>query len=110
MKQYVIDEIRLEDHEKVKNHLDSTLGDSGSPGLYWFPVDESMLTETQAAHETCKPLCFSLELEETKLSCELLIRTLNRIRCDCIAYATEEQRNWFIGKIDAMFQELEIIA
>lgn len=109
MKQYLIDELRPEDYEKVKAHLDDTLGSSGTDGLYWYPIDESMLTGVQAEHVACKPFYFSLELEPAHLSCELLVRTLNRMRCDCIGYATDTQRNWLIHKIDGMFEDLGII-
>jgi len=42
------------------------------------------------------------------LACELLVRTKNRMRCDCIQYATANQRNWLIELIDNMFSRLEI--
>ena len=109
MKQYVIDELRIEDFEKLRAHLDETLGFSGSDGLYWVPIDDSMLTEIQAGHAECKPLYFAIELEESKMACELLVRTRNKIRCECIAYADQRQRNWFIKTVDSIFEKLEII-
>ena len=39
---------------------------------------------------------------------ELLVRTQNRIRCECIAYATDEQRNWLIRLVDDMLAQLGI--
>jgi hypothetical protein len=50
----------------------------------------------------------AVELEETRLSIELLVRTRNRIRCNCIAYATPEQRNWLIRRVDDMLEQLGI--
>jgi hypothetical protein len=43
------------------------------------------------------------------LACELLVRTQNRVRCDCIGYATEEQFSWLIALIDDIFNRLQII-
>lgn len=109
MKQYVIDEIRYQDYEKIKNFLDDTLGESGVDGMYWLPVETEMLSKIQKAHESCAPFFMSLELEESRLSGELLVRTRNRVRCDCIHYATERQRDWLIRQVDAIFEKLEII-
>ncbi len=108
MKQYVIDELRIEEYEKIKAGLDEKFGDSGVGGLYWVPIDEAVLTEVQDAHAECKPFYFALELEEGRLACELLVRTKNRIRCDCIAYAEEYQRNWLIRLVDGIFERLGI--
>ena len=48
MKQYVIDEIRLQDCAKIKAYLDETFGDSGIDGLYWLPVEDAMLSATNS--------------------------------------------------------------
>ena len=50
MKQYVIDEIRPQDFEKVKGYLEETYGGAGVDGLYWVPVDEALLSGVQQAH------------------------------------------------------------
>jgi hypothetical protein len=109
MKQYVIDEIRLQDYEKVKGYLAETCGDSGVEGLYWLPVDEAVFGRVQRAHGDCAPFFVALELGADRLAAELLIRTRNRVRCDCIHYADERQRNWLVQTVDAIFEKLEII-
>ena len=108
MKQYVVDEIRPADYEKIKAYLDAEFGPAEMGGIYWVPVAQEMLNEVQSAHEPCQPFFFALDLEPERLSCELLIRTRSRIRCDCINYATEPQRNWLISVVDAVFEKLEI--
>lgn len=108
MKQYVIDEIRFHDYEKLKAYFDKNVGVSSMEGVYWIELNEDMLTDVQKAHTDCKPFYMAIELEETRLSGELLVRTQNRIRCDCIHYATPEQRNYFIAVIDAIFEKLKI--
>jgi hypothetical protein len=42
------------------------------------------------------------------MACELLVRTRQRVRCSCIAYATRPQRNWIIQMLDEIFDELNI--
>jgi len=108
MKQYVIDEFRFGEYEKIKAYLDMNFDASEMDGLYWITLDEDMFTELQKEHAECKPFYFAVELEENRMTCELLVRNKNRIRCNCISYATEQQRNWFIRRIDAIFNELEI--
>ncbi len=108
MKQYVIDEIRLQEYEKIKAYLDMNFGDPEIGGIYWIPLDAGILTDTQKAHADCQPFYFAIDLAEGRMTCELLVRTKNRIRCDCIAYATQEQHSWLIRLVDAMFEQLEI--
>ena len=109
MKQYVIDELRYQDYERIQAYFDEFFGESDLGGIYWLPLDPEMLTEVQAAHTSCQPFYFALELAQDRLSCELLVRTRNRIRCDCIAYANEPQRNWIIKVIDIVLEKLEVI-
>ena len=109
MKQYVIDEIRPQDYKEIKSYLDSNFGEPELGNLYWLPLNKEVLTPVQASHESCQPFVVALELEPAKLTCELLIRTRQRVRCDCIGYATEGQRNWIVDSIDAVFEKLGII-
>ena len=108
MKQYVIDEIRPADHEKIKAYLDAEFGPAEMGGIYWIPMASEMLSELQRSHKACQPFFFALDLEPDRLSCELLIRTREHIRCDCINYATDSQRNWLVSVVDAVFEKLEI--
>ena len=109
MKQYVIDEIRPQDYAKIKGYLDETYGDSGVGGLYWVPLDEAVRSGVQRAHDDCAPFFVALELGPDRLAGELLVRTRSRVRCDCIHYADERQRNWLVQAMDAIFEKLEII-
>lgn len=108
MKQYVIDELRPSDYNALKTHLNEQFGPSEIEGLYWIPVAIDMLTDIQAAHTECRPHYVAVDLDDKRLACEFLVRSKNRIRCDCIHYATENQRNWLIGFIDNIFEQLQI--
>jgi hypothetical protein len=109
MKQYVIDEIRPQDFEKVKDYMDETYGRAGMDGLYWVPVEDALLSGVQRAHHACAPFFMAFELGPDRLAAELLVRTRSRVRCDCIHYADERQRNWLVRTVDAIFEKLEII-
>jgi hypothetical protein len=80
MKQYVVDQLRYVDYEKIKDYLDHRFATASIGGVYWVPIDLGLL----------------------------LVRTQNRIRCECIAYATDEQRNWLIRLVDDMLAQLGI--
>lgn len=110
MKQYVIDEIRAEDYKQIKAFLENEYGKSELGGIYWIPVDEALLTSLQTSHRSCQPFYVALDLEPGRLSCELLLRTKQRVRCDCMGYAGQEQRNWIISRVDRVFEQLKIIA
>ena len=108
MKQYVIDELRPDDYKKLKDYLDKNFGPSAVEGVYWIPLDEDLLSEVQAEHTECRPFYFAIDLEPNLLVCELLVRTRNKVRCSCINYATEKQRNWIINFSDSIFEKLMI--
>ena len=108
MKQYVIDEIRSEDYNKIKKHLDQTYGPAEMDDIYWVPLATEVLTEIQHEHSDCQPFYFAIDLEQNRFALEFLVRTKNRVRCVCIAYASQEQRNWIMGLVEAIFEKLNI--
>ena len=109
MKQYVVDELRPDDYRKLKEYLDDNFAVPSVSGLYWLPLDEQLYADVQKTHSDCQPFYFALELTSERLACETLVRTNNRVRCQCIQYATESQRNWLIQVVDAFFDRLGII-
>ena len=109
MKQYVVDELRIEDHRTIKAYLDAHFETSGLGGSYRLPLPEEMLASEQAAHVACRPLYFAVTLEAVQLTAELLVRTNQRLRCSCMGYADASQRNWLISTIDAILDRLGVI-
>ncbi len=109
MKQYVIDELRPKDYELMKAHMEENFRSSNVDGIYWIQIDQNILTEIQAEHTDCQPFYFAVDLEPKLITVELLVRTQKRMRCACMGYATETQRNWLIGLVDSIFDELKII-
>jgi len=106
MKQYLVDELRLEDYEKIKTYLDENIKKSPVEGLYWIPLASEQLAESQAGHTECGPHYFALELQEDRIACEFLVRAEQVIRCSCIDYATRAQRNWLMDCVDAILEKL----
>jgi hypothetical protein len=108
MKQYVIDELRPADSKALKTYLDTQYGPAAMGGIYWIALEADILTDIQSEHTECRPQYFAVDLDGNRLACEFLVRSKNRVRCDCIRYATENQRNWLIGLIDTIFDRLQI--
>jgi len=108
MKQYVIDQFSPEDYNKVKGYLDEHFSGSGIEGIYWIPINDDLLNQVQKDHRDCSPFFFAVEIYPNKMSCELLVRTTKRMRCNCIQNATESQRNWLIEFADSIFDRLNI--
>ena len=108
MKQYVIDQLRLEDHRRLKEYLDRHFNGSAIDGIYWVPLDRSLFNGTQRRHTLCQPFYFTLELEQNRLACEFLVRTQQRVRCGCMGYADGTQRAWLMDLVDDILDKLDI--
>ncbi len=108
MRQYVIDQLRPEDYQTIKAYLDAHADDSGVDGLYWIPIEDKLLSSVQRDHSDCRPFVFALELTPERLAAELLVRSRSRMRCACIAYATDEQRDWLISMVDTILEKLGV--
>ncbi len=108
MKQYVIDGLSLKDYTALKQYLDTHLESAPIGGIYWLELDLECLTPVQADHRDCAPHVFALMLEESYLSCELLVRIKTNIKCDCMGYAKKKQRDWLVDWTDAVLEHLSI--
>lgn len=108
MKQYIIDELRPDDYRKIKDYLDENFKSSDVDGIYWIQIDHNLLTKVQAQHGDCQPFYFAVDLEPNLIAFEFLVRTRNRVRCNCMEYATEQQRNWLIRFADSIFERFNI--
>jgi len=110
MKQYVIDELSIDDSNKIKTYLDENSEQGAVADIYRLPLPQKLLNAEQMRHTQCQPFYFAIELEDSRITYEFLVRSANQIRCGCIAYADERQSNWLIRKIDAMLELLRIVA
>ena len=108
MKQYVIDELRIEDYNKIKDYMDAHYPEAAIPGIYRIRLEEKNFSPVQASHSECQPFFFSIELEPDRISCEFLVRSGQKMRCNCVANATAGQRHWLMDTVDAIFERLEL--
>jgi hypothetical protein len=108
MKQYVIDQLRPRDYEQVLEFLEENVEKTALDGIYWVNLPEDLCTTTQREHGRCRPHYFAINLDINQVAFELLIRSKQVLRCSCIAYATQEQRDFIIRFADMMLEKLSI--
>jgi hypothetical protein len=106
MKQYVIDQLRERDFLILQDHLNSHAEAGELPGIYWVQVPETLYEGLQCEHTDCQPFYFAINLDHRSISFELLIRTRQALRCGCILYATQQQRDFIMAYADGLFQQL----
>ena len=108
MKQYVIDQLRENDFLLLEDYLNNNSEAGELPGIYWIPLPQSLLERIQLDHLHCQPFYFAVNLDLSSISFELLIRTRSRLRCGCIQYASQEQRDFIINYADQLFEKLNL--
>ncbi|MCU0572265.1 MAG: hypothetical protein MUC41_04655 [Syntrophobacteraceae bacterium] len=109
MKQYVIDQLRESDYEKVLGLLDLKADKTGLEGIYWVNLPERLYSAVQREHVQCQPHYFAVNLDFNRIAFELLIRSRQIIRCSCIAYATPEQRDYILRFADETLERLGLL-
>jgi hypothetical protein len=108
MKQYVIDQLRELDYKKILEFLQKNAVESEFGDIFWIMLPEELHSDTQREHEQCKPFCFAVNLSVKQVDFELLIRSRQKLRCNCIAYAGKKQMDYIVGYADRMLEKLEI--
>ena len=105
----MIDQLRENDFLQLEEYLNKNSEAGELPGIYWIPVPESLLERTQLEHRDCQPFFFAINLDRNSISFEMLIRTRIRLRCGCIQYANEQQRDYILNYADQLFEKLNLM-
>ncbi len=108
MRQYIIDELRPDAVRRVREYLDNHCEKSDLDNLYWLQIPDDMLSPDQYTHKDCQPHCSGIELGERFLCFELLVRSRTSLKCNCIAYATPQQRRFILSFADRLCEETDI--
>lgn len=108
MKQYVIDQLRESDYDRIRNYLATHAESAAMEGIYYVDLPDSLYTEMQKTHNHCQPYYFAVNLTRKQVGFEWLIRSRNTLRCACIGYATQAQRDYIIEYADGMLDSLRI--
>jgi hypothetical protein len=110
MRGYLIEDFYPEHLAKVLAALTEKGFAGPLDGIFYLPVPERLLTDTQREHaDVCGPHMFVLEaVDESTLKLELLVRAQKKLRCECVLYASPAQREHIIGFLDAFIRQLDI--
>lgn len=108
MKQYVIDQLRPSDYERIRSFLDEQGEKTVFGEIYNIELPKKLYNSVQAAHGDCQPYYFSISLSLNKVAFELLIRSQQTLRCQCVGYATREQREHIIDFADGILTRYNI--
>ena len=108
MRQYLLDEIRRSDYQRLRDYLSEHAQASGLQDIWWVDLPTDLLSPEQFDHQDCQPFRFAIELGDDYLRIEFLIRSRNTMRCSCIDYATRQQRDFILAFADRMVEKLEL--
>ncbi len=108
MRQYVVDELRKGELDRVKQYLEKQCEPGGVDRLYWLEIPDDLLSDIQIDHRDCRPFCIGIEVTDDSVVFEMLIRSRQKLRCSCIAYASEQQRQFILNFADRLVKETEI--
>ncbi len=105
MRQFVIDELSPMERDNIDSYLKRSLKRGPMIGLYWLQLTDDLLSPTQREHKEHGPFHLAVELTNTAVKFELLVRSQINLHCSCIAHATPIQRQFVLDFIDRMVTE-----
>lgn len=109
MRNYLLEDIYDEDLTKIVEALKELELAGPIEDIFYLPLPEELLHDVQKDHASeCGPYFMALEVMENCLKVELLVRAQNKIRCECVSYATPEQRNHMLDYIDQFIIDLGV--
>jgi hypothetical protein len=109
MRQVVIDELSPMERDNIDSYLKRSLKQGPMIGLYWIQLPDDLLSPTQLDHKEHGPFHLAVEVTNTAVKFELLVRSQVNLHCSCIAHATAAQRQYILDFMDKMVEE-EFIA
>lgn len=105
MRQIVIDELSPMERDNIDSYLKRSVKQGPMVGLYWIELSGDLLAEAQQGHEEHGPFYMAVELTNSAVKFELLVRSQTNLHCSCIAHATPVQRQFILDFIDRMVAE-----
>ena len=113
MRQYLLDEIARKDIPRVRDYLNEHATASSLADIWWVDLPEDLLSPEQFAHRDCRPFRFAVEVGEMEVGdslvrFEFLIRSREKMRCSCIDYATRQQRDFILAYADRLVEKLAL--
>ena len=110
MRSYLVEDFYPEHLQTVLASLTAKGLAGPLDGIFYLPLPQVLLTDVQREHaDECGPHMFVLEaVDESTLKLELLVRAQNKLRCECVMYASPAQREFIIAFLDDFIRQLDI--
>jgi hypothetical protein len=105
MRQFVIDELSPMERDNIDSYLKRTIKQGPMIGLYWIELPSDLHSAAQQGHEEHGPFYLAVEVTNSSVKFELLVRSRYNLHCSCIAHATVMQRQFLLDFIDRMVTE-----
>lgn len=110
MRQYVIDELRLGEIDRIRTYLAKHCQMSDLNDCYWLLLPEDTLSVLQKEHlASCGPFAVGVLVEKERLVIEFLVRSRKKIRCNCISFANSKQREFILAFADELVKFNNIV-
>ncbi len=110
MRQYVIDELRAGEIDRIRTYLAKHCQMSDLDDCYWLLLPEDTLSVVQKEHlASCGPFAVGVLIERERLVIEFLVRSREKIRCNCIAFANAKQREFIFAFADELVKFNNIV-
>ena len=106
MRQYVLDELTKKELDAIKGILKERLEQGGTDNIFWLNIPDDLLSPIQYEHKRCQPYSMAIEVGDSWVKFEELVRSRVNLHCGCIAYATPGQRDFLRRFIDSILKEL----
>jgi hypothetical protein len=110
MRQFVIDELSPMERDNIDSYLKRSIKQGPMVGLYWIELPADLLAEPQQGHEEHGPFHMAVEITNSSVRFELLVRSQSNLHCSCIAHATPVQRQFILDFVDRMVTKEFIIS
>lgn len=105
MRQFVIDELSPMERDNIDSYLKRALKPGPMIGLYWIQLPDDLLSAAQQDHKEHGPFNLAVEVTNTAVKFEFLVRSQVNLHCSCIGHATSAQRQFVLDFIDKMLEE-----
>ena len=105
MRQFVIDELSPMERDNIDSYLKRTIKQGPMIGLYWIELPSDLHSAAQQGHEEHGPFYLAVEVTNSSVKFELLVRSRYNLHCSCIAHASVMQRQFLLEFIDRMVTE-----
>jgi hypothetical protein len=110
MRSFYIDELSEEDVINIRLLFEKKALSSQIEDIWWIEIPLDLLTVPQRKQQDLYPFVFTVELGDSWLKVEFLIRSLKTLNQEWQAFCTPTQRQYILSFVDTLIDDLEIKA